>query len=227
MAKVHLQAGPAQSPMLIERRPRQPYALRMIFKSIGVLSALALAATIASGAAVQLSKEQGDSLARKIERINQNAAAEPGRPLTTQASEAEINSYLAFNIRDKIPRGLSNPQLRLLGDGQVSGRVYVDLDEFKRQRGSGGIMDPFNFISGQVPVNARGTFRSKDGTGQFHLTAADIHGVPLPKPLVQELVSFFSRTQERPNGFNIDEPFPLPAKIRAITINGGEAVVAQ
>lgn len=227
MAKVHLQANDAQSPMLIEHSPRQPYALRMICKSIGVLSALALATTIAGAAAAQLSKEQGDSLARKIERIDRNAATEPARPLTTQASEAEINSYLAFNIKDKIPRGLSNPQLRLLGDGQVSGRVYVDLDEFKRQRSSGGIMDPLNFISGQVPVNARGTFRSKDGMGQFQLTAADIHGVPLPKPLVQELVSFFSRTQERPNGFNIDEPFHLPAKIRAITINSGEALVAQ
>jgi hypothetical protein len=199
----------------------------MMFKTLGALSAFILAATLAIGATAQPSKEQGDSLARKIEGINQNAAVEPPRSKTTQVSEPEINSYLAFTIKDKIPRGLANPQIRLIGDGQVSGRVYVDLDEFKRQRSSGGMMDPFNYIAGQVPVNARGILRTKDGVGQFQLSAADIHGVPLPKPLVQELVSFFSRTQERPNGFNIDEPFNLPAKIRTITIKSAEALVVQ
>jgi hypothetical protein len=211
----------------IERRELQPYSFKMMFKTLGALSAFILAATLAIGATAQPSKEQGDSLARKIEGINQNAAVEPPRSKTTQVSEPEINSYLAFTIKDKIPRGLANPQIRLIGDGQVSGRVYVDLDEFKRQRSSGGMMDPLNYIAGQVPVNARGILRTKDGVGQFQLSAADIHGVPLPKPLVQELVSFFSRTQERPNGFNIDEPFNLPAKIRTITIKSAEALVVQ
>jgi hypothetical protein len=199
----------------------------MMFKIFGALSVFVLAATLTSAATLQLSQEQGNSLARKIESINQNAAVEPSRPKTTPVSELEINSYLAFTIKDKIPRGLANPQIRLIGDGQVSGRVYVDLDEFKRQRSSGGMIDPFNYIAGQVPVNARGILRTKEGVGQFQLTAADIHGVPLPKPLVQELVSFFSRTQERPNGFNIDEPFNLPAKIRTITIKSAEALVVQ
>jgi hypothetical protein len=199
----------------------------MMFKILSAVAVFMLAATFASAAAPQSSKEQGDNLARKIEGINQNAAVEPSRPKTTQVSEPEINSYLAFNVKDNIPRGLANPQIRLVGEGQVSGRVYVDLDEFKRQRSSGGMMDPFNYIAGQVPLNARGILRTKDGVGQFQLTAADIHGVPLPKPLVQELVSFFSRTQERRNGFNIDEPFNLPAKIRTITIKSAEALVVQ
>jgi hypothetical protein len=199
----------------------------MMFKIFGALSVFVLAATLTRAATLQLSQEQGNSLARKIESINQNAAVEPSRPKTTPVSELEINSFLAFNVKDKIPRGLTNPQIQLTGDGQVFGRVYVDLDEFKRQRSSGGMIDPFNYIAGQVPVNARGILRTKEGVGQFQLTAADIHGVPLPKPLVQELVSFFSRTQERPNGFNIDEPFNLPAKIRTITIKSAEALVVQ
>ena len=199
----------------------------MMLKILAALSVFVLAVTLARAATLQLSQERGDSLARKIESIDQNAAVEPSRSKTTQVSELEINSFLAFNVKDKIPRGLTSPQIRLLGDGQLSGRVYVDLDEFKRQRSSGGVMDPFNYIAGQVPVNARGILRTKDGVGQFQLTAADIHGVPLPKPLVQELVSFFSRTQERPNGFNIDEPFKLPAKIRTITIQSAEALVVQ
>jgi hypothetical protein len=142
-------------------------------------------------------------------------------------SELEVNSYLAFNIKDKIPPGLANPEIRMVGDGQLAGKVFVDMDEFKRHRKSGGFLDPLNFISGQVPVTANGVLRTKDGIGQFQLASAEIHGVSLPKPLVQELVSYFSRTPDRPNGFKIDEPFPLPAKIREVTVERGKAVVMQ
>ena len=123
-----------------------------------------------------------------------------------------MNSYLNFNLKEKIPRGLTNPQISVLGNGNLAGRVFVDLDEFKRQRGSGGIMDPLNYISGRVPVTARGVLRTKDGKGQFQLISAEIHRIPIPKPLLQELVTFFSRTQENPRGINIDEPFSFPQK---------------
>ena len=130
-------------------------------------------------------------------------------------------------MKEKIPHGLTDPQISLLGNGGLGGRVFVDLDEFKRHRGFGGVMDPLNFISGRVPLTARGVLRAKEGKGQFQLRSAEIHRVPIPKPLLQELVTFFSRTQENPGGFNIDEPFNLPAKIQEIIVNQGEAVVVQ
>jgi hypothetical protein len=76
-------------------------------------------------------------------------------------------------------------------------------------------------------VTARGVLRTNNGKGQFQLESAEILRVPLPKPILQELVSFFSRTPENPDGFDIDEPFDLPARIRAIVINKEEAVVVQ
>ncbi len=142
-------------------------------------------------------------------------------------SELEVNSYLNFNLKDKIPRGLTSPQITIVGDGQLAGRVFVDIDEFKRHRNSGGILDPLNYISGQVPLTARGVLRTQDGKGKFQLGSAEILGVPLPKPLLQELVTFFSRTPDNPNGFNIDAPFNLPAKIREVVVNRGDAVVVQ
>lgn len=198
-----------------------------IFARRSIVGILLLAAATTSSAAPNLSREPGERLARKIDEINNNAAADPVRPKKTPISEPEVNSYLAFNIKDKIPPGLANPEIRMVGAGQLSGRVFVDMDEFKRHRRSGGFLDPFSFISGQVPVTAHGVLRTKDGTGQFQLASAEIHGVPLPKPLVQELVSFFSRTPEHPNGFNIDAPFILPAEIREIAIDRGTAVVMQ
>jgi hypothetical protein len=197
--------------------------LRRRFVALLLLLGLAGAAM----AALQLSKEQGDSLARKIDGINKNAATEPVRSKTTPISEPEVNSYLAFNIKDKIPRGLATPEIRIVGNGQLAGRVYVDMDEFKRNRNSRGIMDPLSYISGQVPLTGRGVLRTRDGKGQFQLISAEIHGVPVPKPIVQELVSFFSRTPENPNGFNLDAPFNLPAKIREVPVKQGQALVVQ
>ena len=189
--------------------------------------ALILSTAVSVAAALEISREQGARLERKIEEITKNAATEPVRPKRTAMSETEINSYLNFTVKEKIPRGLTNPQVSGLGNGNVAGRVFIDLDEFKRQRGSGGIMDPLNYIYGQVPLTARGVLRAKDGKGQFQLTSAEIHRIPIPKPLVQELVTFFSRTQENPRGIYIDEPFNLPAKIREVIINQAEAVVVQ
>ena len=82
-------------------------------------------------------------------------------------------------------------------------------------------------LTGRSHVAARGTLHTKNGRGKFQLASAEIHGVPLPKSIVQELVSFFSRSAEHPRGINIDAPFDLPAKIREIAIQPGEALVVQ
>jgi hypothetical protein len=197
--------------------------LRRQFVALPLLLGMAAVAM----AALQLSKEQGDSLARKIDGINKNAATKPLRSKSTPMSELEVNSYLAYNIKDKIPRGLANPEIRIVGDSQLAGRILVDMDEFKRHRSPGGLLDPLSYITGQVPLTARGVLRTRDGKGQFQLAAAEIHGVPVPKPIVQELVSYFSRTPETPQGFNLDAPFNLPAKIREIAVRQSQALVVQ
>jgi hypothetical protein len=145
----------------------------------------------------------------------------------TIITESEANSYLAFNLQDKIPKGLTNPQIHMLENGQIAGRVLVDIDEFKRNRQSNGVMDPLNYLSGQVPVTARGTLRTSAGKGQFQLASAELMGFPLPKPVLQELVSFFSRSRDYPGGFDLDAPFNLPAKIRDAVINRGQTALVQ
>jgi hypothetical protein len=199
----------------------------MFSRSNARFGILVLTVSVSTAAAPQISREQGNSFARKVDEINENAAAKLAARKRTPITEPEVNSYLAFNIKEKIPRGLTQPQIRLLRNGQLAGRVLVDMDDFRRGRSSGGMLDPLSYISGQVPVTARGVFSTQDGKGQFQLIAAEMNGYPLPKPLVQELVRYFSRTANNPTGFNIDEPFNLPAKIREITVNPAESIVVQ
>jgi hypothetical protein len=49
----------------------------------------------------------------------------------------------------------------------------------------------------------------------------------VPKSLLQELLSHYSRTPENPNGIGIDDPFELPARIKEIRVLKGEAMVVQ
>jgi len=200
-----------------------------ISKKVGGIF-FALVALGLSGAmtlAVELSKEDGDRLERKIDEIANNGATPRPQPKRTPVSESEMNSYLNINFKQKIPKGLTNPEIAMLGNGALAGRVLVDLDEFNRNRRPQGLMDPLAYLSGKVPVTARGVLRAQDGKGRFQLGAAEIHGIALPKQVVQELVSYFSRTPDYPNGFDIDAPFDLPTKIREIAINKGEAIVVQ
>ena len=180
-----------------------------------------------NGQAGLLSRQEGDRLQQKIDAIVKNSALSPVPVKKTAVSEAELNSYLNLNLRQKVPPALSKPEVNLLGNGGLAGRVYVDIDEFKRQRGTRGLMDPFSYLSGEVPVTARGVLRTRGGRGQFQLSSAEIYGVPLPKPVLQELVTFFSRSPERSRGFDLDSPFDLPAKIRELMVTQGEALVVQ
>lgn len=182
---------------------------------------------LAAAASAQLSPKDGERLRIKIDAIAKNGAADTPKRRETPVTEQEANSYLAYNLKDKIPKGLTDPALTMIGDGAVTARVVVDIDQVKRQRQSRGLVDPLNYLSGQLPVNMSGVLRTGAGRGRFYLQSADVNGIPLPKPLVQELVSYFSRTPQSPNGFDIDAPFELPAKIREIAVNRGESIVVQ
>jgi hypothetical protein len=177
--------------------------------------------------AVALSQEDGNRLQAKIDAMVKNGAANPPKPRQFSIAEQEANSYLVFNLKEKIPKGLAEPEITMIGDGALAARVLVDMDEVKRRRQSRSVMDPLNYLSGQVPLNARGLLRTREGRGQLYLRSADIAGVPLPKPLLQELIGFFSRTPQNPKGFDIDAPFDLPSKIREISVRAGETLVSQ
>jgi hypothetical protein len=51
--------------------------------------------------------------------------------------------------------------------------------------------------------------------------------VPVPKIILQEIVSHYSKTPQNPAGIGLDDPFMLPAGIREIQVERGQAIVVQ
>lgn len=181
------------------------------------------------GAQARLSKADGDRFQAKLGRIVKLAEAPRGRaraPQNTVVTDAELNSYLRFHAQDQIPVGVVEPAINAHGNGMVSGRAIVDLDAVRTQK-QRGWLDPMGYLTGRMPLTARGRLTTKDGVGQFHLESAELNGVSIPKTVLQELLTFYSRTPENPRGLNMDAPFELPARIREIRVAPGAATILQ
>lgn len=194
------------------------------------LLALALVAGSSLTAYQRYSKQEGDRFQSKLQRIvvygNTQAAAGRRASQNTEFTDDELNSFLRYNVREQIPQGIVEPTLNALGDGKVSGRVTVDLDAVRKQKPR-GFMDPMNLLTGSLPLTARGTLSTKDGIGRFELESAEISGVTVPKALIQELLSYYSKSPEHPNGINMDDPFELPSRIREIRVGKAQSTIVQ
>lgn len=175
-----------------------------------------------------LSKQDAVRFQTKLETIKKNAlaTAAKGKTRSTQVSDGEVNAYLKFLAGADVPVGIVDPTLHAAGNGLVTGRAMVDLDAVRTQK-KRGWTDPLGYLMGRLPVTAAGTLTTQNGVGKFELKSAEISGVTVPKSLVQELLSFYSRTAENPAGIDMDDPFQLPAAIREIKVGQGNATIVQ
>src|SRR5258708_23759709 len=178
-------------------------------------------------AEAKLSRQDAARFQGKLTQIERNHVnPRRGRPRTTPVTDGEVNSSLKFLAGSQVPVGIVDPTLHAAGNGRVTGRAIVDLDAVRTQKRRAWT-DPLGYLTGRLPVTAAGALTTHAGVGQFTLDSAAISGITIPKSLLQELLSYYSRTAEKPSGINMDEPFKLPAAIQEIRIGTGSAVVVQ
>jgi hypothetical protein len=178
-------------------------------------------------AAEPVSRRDAARLQAKIDRITKATPAQGKGASVTPITETEVNSYLRFELSDRIPTGVTDPWVSILEDGRLSGRATVDLARVAQSRKSSGKLDPFSFLSGSLPVAVNGILRTKNGVGTFAVESASISSVPVPAWMLQEIVSYYSKSESAPKGVAIDKPFVLPSGIREIQTARGQATVVQ
>lgn len=204
-----------------------------------VVLALGLVLTAQLSGQPRFTKQDADRCQGKLGRItafaNQSTPANAAKSATaaaalktqtTQLTDSELNSYIRFHLREQVPAGIVEPTLNAVGDGRVRGGATIDLDAVRKSR-QRGWMDPMNFLTGSLPLTAAGVLVTQNGVGRFQLESAEISGITIPKSLVQELLSHYSKTAENPGGISLDDPFELPARIKEIRVGRGEAMVVQ
>ena len=194
-----------------------------------VITAVSLAAIAPAAAWQRLNKQDSDRFEAKLSRIvavGNQKQARAAAPVTTPVSDAEVNAYLEYGAKAQVPSGIVDPRLNALGEGRVGGQATVDLDAVRKQK-QRGWLDPMSYLTGSLPLTASGLLITKDGVGRFQLESAQVSGVSVPKSLLQELLGYYSRTPENPDGISMDDPFELPARIREIQVQRGQANIVQ
>jgi hypothetical protein len=201
----------------------------VVVRHVRIVAGLAVLCGVSLAAAQDraVSRRDADVMKRKMTAIQELRPDGSLTPVRTPITEKELNAYLAYDMAEVLPSGVVQPSITILGAGQVSARATVDLDQVRRERKPTSLLDPFYYLSGRVPVGATGVLSSGAGVARFELQAADVSGVPVPKFVLQQIVTHYSRSAELPEGLSLDAPFELPAKIQEIQVDRGQAVVVQ
>ena len=193
--------------------------------TVAVLGMLLTASTLAQ---VRASKADAQTMKQKVAAIAAHGQQPTPQGRRTTVTENEVNSYLTYELGGDLPTGVVQPSVSALGPGRVSGRAVVDLDAVRKAGGnSGGLFDLRSYLTGQVPVTAIGVLRTSNGHARLELQSASVAGVPVPKLLLQEIVAYYSKSPSKPGGISLDDEFELPARIREIQVERGQAIVVQ
>ena len=174
-----------------------------------------------------LTRQLADVFERKLVAVQTRAGAGGEAPLTTVIAEDEVNSYLRFKSADQLPVGLTEPAFTLLGGQRFTARAVVDLDLVRQKRGTGSWFDPTSYLAGKMPVSATGVLKTAEGRARFELERAEMSGVAVPKSLLQQILTYFTRSADRPGGAGLDDTYKMPAEIQRLKVERGRAVVIQ
>jgi len=168
-----------------------------------------------------LSWEDADYVSGTLARIERRLGA--GKPASRQpivVTERQLNSYVRLAV--KLPPALTSLELGLQKDTLLA-RGSLDLDQVKSRMTTGAGL--LALLSGTVPVELRGRLSTAEGKGRVEVEQATVGGISLPSSLVAQIVSQSTKSPERPQGFDIFAPFPLPYTARRVRLEPGRALV--
>jgi hypothetical protein len=191
-----------------------------------LFGAVILAAILFAATAAQSPQGQADATHAKLMKVIEAGKSSKDTGGRTVLTEAEMNTYLQYRAQSWLPSGITNPRLDFIGSNRVTVFVVADLDNVRR-KSSGGWFDPTAYLSGKLPVQATGTLTTGDGQGKFDLEQATVEGIPVPRLFIDELLAYYTRSPENPDGVRLDESFILPAAIERVDIGADEATVVQ
>jgi hypothetical protein len=185
-------------------------------------------AILATAAATGQDASRADAarMEKKLEAIVARGAEPATRARSLQRTsftDREVNAYFKVNGPEFLPTGVVDPEVAIDAGGKVHARATVDLDKALKP----SLFNPLSWFGGRTEITAAGVVRTGEGKGQLQLERATLAGVTIPKSLLQQVVSYYTRTPETPQGFNLDEPFALPSNIRDVETARGEATVVQ
>ena len=173
-----------------------------------------------------LTLADGQRLELKLEQLSQGAVADARRRAPVVFYQREVNAYLRFQAAPEFPTGVTEPFVTLREGGAVSVSATVDLSAIRDARPR-SVFDPVRYFGGNLPVAASGLLRTDRGVGCVEVESVTVSGVRVPSLVLSELVRYYSRSELRPEGVDLAEPFDLPYGVTELRVERGRAVAMQ
>lgn len=197
--------------------------------SLALLSITLLAAAGAQTAPIpeakKTSKAASDSCAAKLKRLEESAASPAGsKKQTIEFSEAEINSYLAFELSKNYHPSLKSLSITI-EESKLRGVASIDFDSLAMNSKTVLTKLMTKLFSGIHTLAVRGKLVAAEGKGSFQLEEANFDDSALPNFLVEEIISAVGRKQKPP--FDPLQPSKLPYGIQSVELHPGRAIVRQ
>ncbi|PYS53921.1 MAG: hypothetical protein DMG13_10395 [Acidobacteria bacterium] len=190
------------------------FVVAVIFKR-GVSAKWMLAAHAVS----QVSPKSAESLQVKIDTLkkaNKNPDRRRGAS-RMELSEAELESYVFYSLKDDIPAQLDSVDVQL-GPGTVASDTQLT---FMSDSTGNPIVD--SLIGGTHNLFLKGKLVGEQGRGKFDLDEIRVDGIPVPKILIQTLFDKYVKP-DYPEA-DLKEPFDLPYGIQQLKLEPGKATV--
>ena len=197
---------------------------RALIVGVGCAIVVSLAVLVEASRQSDLSAADGERLMDKLVEISGQDRAETGAPVVIH--QREVNAYLRFQAAPDFLTGVTDPDVVLRNGGAVSVRATVDLSAVRDARARGAL-DPLRYLSGRLPVAADGSVRSHSGIGHVDIESVSVGGIPMPSSVFAELVRYHSRSDQYPDGIDVNEPFDLPYGVIELRVEHERVVVVQ
>ena len=165
----------------------------------------------------ELSKRSADVLQGKIDDIKKtDEAADANRKHSEiDVTEAELESYVVYSLREKIPVQMDSIDVQL-----TPGAVAADTQMTFNSNTTGNPMVDA-LVGGTHNLFVKGRLSGYQGRGKFDLEEVRVDGIPVPKVLINSLFDRYVKPKY-PEA-DLKEPFDLPWGIQSIDIQSQKA----
>ena len=172
-----------------------------------------------------ISKAASDSCGLKVKQLEDYAASPtPGKKKTTRFDEAEINSYLALELKEKFHPSLKSLLLTFQKE-DLQGVASLDFDHLSVNAKGAFTKLIARMFSGVHDLTVRGDLIATEGKGSFKLQEARFDQTTLPNFLVEQIITAVGQKQKPP--FDPTQPSQLPYKIERVDLYAGYIIVHQ
>jgi hypothetical protein len=169
-------------------------------------------------AQAEVSERMAKVLQVKIDAIKKARDLGGNRPpVTVEASEEELESYVLFSLREDIPAKVESIDV-LLTPGTVAADTKMT---FGSNPTNNAILDVL--ISGTHRFFVKGQLSASGGKGKFILQEARVDGIPVPIVLIETLIEKYVKPKYP--DVKLDEPFAMPWGIEELTITAGKTTI--